>query len=170
MAPRTSQVSIRPLAPEDRDAAISLVNLAARWYREFLPPAELHDPEMTPELWDAEARRMTWFGAIAGERLVGVMGLEYVRDVALLRHAYVEPEWQRRGIATQLRRHLELQVRGVHRILVGTYVSNHKARHLLESAGYRLVPDSAAVLRQYYSIPEDRLRSSLVYEKRLGRA
>ncbi|OFX16226.1 MAG: hypothetical protein A2V59_04750 [Armatimonadetes bacterium RBG_19FT_COMBO_69_19] len=158
-------LSIRALGPEDRDPAVAVINVAARWYREFLPAEDLHDPEMTPEVWDAEAKRMTWFGAMASGTLVGVMGLEYVRDVALLRHAYVLPEWQRRGIGTRLREHLETQVRGVRRILVGTYASNHKARSLLENAGYRLVSDSAAVLRRYYAIPEDRLHSSVVYEK-----
>lgn len=111
---------------------------------------------------------MTWYGAFAGGDLVGVMGLEYVGDVALLRHAYVLPDRQRRGVGTLLREHLEDQVRGVARILVGTYASNHKARSMLERAGYRLVPDSAAALRRYYAIPEDRLTSSVVYEKAVG--
>jgi GNAT superfamily N-acetyltransferase len=123
---------------------------------------------MTPELWDAEAQRMVWFGAFASGTLVGVMGLEYVRDVALLRHAYVLPDRQRQGIGTRLRTYLETQVQGVSRILVGTYAANYKARRMLEDAGYRLVADSAAALREYYSIPEDRLQTSVVYEKQRG--
>lgn len=69
------QLSIRALTAEDRDSAIAVINVAARWYREFLPPEDVHDPEMTSETWDAETRRMTWFGAFASGRLVGVMGL-----------------------------------------------------------------------------------------------
>ncbi len=45
--------AIRPLAGADRDAALAVINTAARWYREFLPPAEYHDPEMTPAAWEA---------------------------------------------------------------------------------------------------------------------
>jgi RimJ/RimL family protein N-acetyltransferase len=56
-------------------------------------------------------------------------------------------------------------VRGARRIIVGTYAANYKARGALEKAGYRLSPDSEAVLRAYYSIPEDRLKSSVTYEK-----
>jgi GNAT superfamily N-acetyltransferase len=63
--------------------------------------------------------------------LVGVMGLEYVRDVALLRHAYVLPAYQHQGIGTRLREHLERQVRGVRRIVVGTYAGNFKAGRAL---------------------------------------
>jgi GNAT superfamily N-acetyltransferase len=156
---------IRQLTPGDRDAALAVINEAARWYREFLPSEEYHDPEMTPVEIEAEARRMTWYGAFVGDTLVGVMGLEYVREAALLRHAYVLPEHQRLKIGSRLLEHLEGQVRGAHRIIVGTYTANFKARGALEKAGYHLSPDSEAVLRAYYSIPEERLRSSVTYEK-----
>jgi len=86
---------------------------------------------------------------------------------ALLRHAYVLPEYQRQGIGTALRTHVETQVRGVRRVIVGTYAGNYKARRLLEGAGYALSPDPEVILRTYYSIPEDRLQSSVTYEKTL---
>ena len=165
--PRMAQPQIRPLIAADRDAALAVINAAARWYRDFLPAGELHDPEMTPAQWEAETQRMTWYGAFVEGTLVGVMGLEYAKDVALLRHAYVRAEYQREGIGTCLREHLEAQVRGVRRIIVGTYRENYKARRMLERAGYTLSPDPEAVLRTYYSIPEDRLKSSVTYEKSL---
>lgn len=149
----------------DRDAALTVINTAARWYGEFLPAVEVHDPEMTPAQWEAEAQRMTWYGAFAEGALVGVMGLEYKKDAALLRHAYVLVEYQHRGVGTLLREHLEAQVRGVHWIIVGTYRGNSKARKMLEGAGYALSPDPETVLRRYYAIPEDRLKSSVTYEK-----
>jgi GNAT superfamily N-acetyltransferase len=157
--------SIRPLTPGDRDAALAVINTAARWYRDFLPPEDVHDPEMTPAQWEAEARRLTWYGVFDGDMLVAVGGLEHVRDVALLRHGYVLPEHQRRGVGALLREHLEGQVRGVSRIIVGTYAGNYKARGALSKAGYRLSADPQAVLRAYYAIPEDRLASSVTYEK-----
>jgi ribosomal protein S18 acetylase RimI-like enzyme len=75
------------------------------------------------------------------------------------------PEYQRQGIGWRLQEHLELQIQGVRKIIVGTYAGNYKARGALEKAGYRLSSDSEAVLRAYYSIPEDRLKSSVTYEK-----
>jgi hypothetical protein len=51
---------------------------------------------------------------------------------------------------------------------VGTYAGNYKARGALGKAGYHLSGDSEAVLRAYYAIPEDRLKSSVTYEKQLG--
>ncbi|HWT78703.1 MAG TPA: GNAT family N-acetyltransferase [Candidatus Acidoferrum sp.] len=158
---------IRCLTATDRDAALAVINAAACWYRDFLPAEEFHDPEMTPAQWEAEAQRMTWYGAFVGGALAGVMGLEYVKDVALLRHAYVLAEHQRGGIGTRLRKHLEAQVQGVRRIIVGTYRENYKARKMLERSGYILSADPEVLLRTYYAIPEDRLNSSVTYEKSL---
>lgn len=158
-------LGIRRLTSGDREAAVSVINIAARWYREFLPSDEVHDPEMTSAQFEAEGRRLAWYGAFADDTLIGVMGLEYVRDAALLRHAYVLPDQQHRGVGTLLREHVEAEVRGVRRIIVGTYAANYKARGALEKAGYRLSPDPEAVLRAYYSIPENRLRTSVSYER-----
>ncbi|HEY7651796.1 MAG TPA: GNAT family N-acetyltransferase [Methylomirabilota bacterium] len=162
-----AQVTIRPLTVADREAAVNVINTAARWYRDFLPPDELHDPEMTAAQWDDEARRLTWYGGFLDRALVAVMGLEHSRDAALLRHAYVLPEHQHHGIGLRLVEHLEREGagRGARRIIVGTYARNYKARGALEKAGYRLSEDSAAILRAYYAIPEDRLRASVTYEK-----
>ncbi len=77
--------TIRPLRLADRDDALAVINVAAQWYREFLPEEEWHEPEMTPAQWEAEAQRMTWNGAFVGGNLVGTMGLEYVQDAVLLR-------------------------------------------------------------------------------------
>ena len=51
-----AQMTIRQLTAADRGAALDVVNTAARWYGEFLPAAELHNPEMTAAQWDEEAR------------------------------------------------------------------------------------------------------------------
>jgi GNAT superfamily N-acetyltransferase len=160
-------VVIRPLGAADRDTALAVINEAARWYREFLPPAEYHEPEMTADEWDGEARRLTWYGAFLSGTLVGVGGLERVRDVVLLRHGYVLPRYQRVGIGALLVERLEQEARGVARLIVGTYRGNYKAQHALEKAGYRPSPDPEMVLRAYYAIPEARLQASVTYEKAL---
>ena len=164
-APLGSAVHIRPLSSADREAALAVINEAARWFREFLPPAEYHEPEMTADDWDREVLKLTWYGAFVDGALVGVGGLERVRDAALLRHGYVMPASQRAGIGARLVEHLEREASGVARVIVGTYRGNYKARHALEKAGYQLSPDPEAILRAYYSIPEARLRASVTYEK-----
>jgi RimJ/RimL family protein N-acetyltransferase len=157
--------SIRSLTQDDRTDAVGVINEAARWYADILPPSEVPDPEMTPEQWTRESERMRWYGAYVNETLVGVIGLEYVDDVALLRHWYVLPQLQQSGIGTLLREHLEQHAVGVERIIAGTYAANTKARHALEKAGYRLSADPGAVLDAYYAIPADRRRTSVTYER-----
>ncbi len=162
-----NRLFIRPLASEEGAAAVEVINLAARWYREFLPPEDLHSPEMDEAQWQEEGRRMTWWGAFCRDTLVGVMGCEPIGDVALLRHAYILPRHQRQGVASALRETIEERLEGIRRVIVGTYAANYKARGILEKGGYHLSPDSEAVLRAYYEIPEDRLRTSVTYEKML---
>jgi GNAT superfamily N-acetyltransferase len=169
--PPAGEVTIRRLGAADRSAAVDVINTAARWYGEFLPAGELHEPEMTAAQWDEEGRRLMWYGGFLAGDLIGVMGLEYAGDAALLRHAYILPEHQHRGVGLRLVEHLEAAARGeraargLRRIIVGTYARNYKARGALEKTGYRLSADSAGVLREYYAIPEDRLRASVTYEK-----
>lgn len=157
---------IRTLSSGDREQALAVINTAAGWYADIVPSDELHGPEMSPDDYDAEAQRLTWFGAFLSDELVGVIGLEYTADVALLRHWYVSPDQQRSGAGSALRRHLEAQVNGVDRIVAGTYANNYKARGALERAGYELSADSQAVLHRYYDIPDDRRESSVTYERR----
>ncbi len=146
-----------------------MINTAAAWYREFLPPEELHSPEMDESGWDAEAERMTWWGAFSDRRLVGVTGSEPIGDVLLLRHIYVLPEHQRSGVAGALiRRAEEISPDSVRMIVAGTYTANYKARGFLEKNGYRPAAESESVLRTYYDIPEDRLLGSIAYVKRVG--
>lgn len=161
----TDEIAVRALEPADGRDAVRLINEAARWYADFLPADEVVGPEMTVNGWAEEARRMTWYGAFDGSELVGVMGLEPAGDAVLLRHAYVRPDRQRQGIATALHAHLESEIQGVDRIIVGTYADNYKARAVLEKLGYQLSDDSDAVLRRYYAISEERLRSSVTYER-----
>jgi len=164
-----TQPAVRVLSFDDGPAAVAVINRAAEWYAEILPPAEVGEPEMTLQVWADEARRMTWYGAFDDVDLVGVMGLEDAGDAVLFRHAYVLPERQRQGVAGLLQSHLERQVRAGGRIIVGTYAANYKARSVLEKAGYHASPDPEAVLRRYYDIPEDRLQSSVTYEKNIQR-
>ncbi len=157
---------IRKLTVQDREPALEVINMVAEWYREFLPPDELHTPEMDGPGWEAEAQRMTWWGAFAGDDLVAVMGSEPIDEVVLLRHAYVLPRHQRQGIASQLLDHIQEYLPKPVRLVVGTYAANHKARGVLERSGFVLAENSKELLRSYFDIPDDRRRGSVAYEKK----
>lgn len=156
------------LAPAHAEAAVAVINAAAAWYASFLPPDEWQPPEMTTAQWHSEARRMRWFGAEEGATLVGVIGLEAKLDAALIRHAYIAPAWQRQGIGRLLLGHTEAQVEhGTRQLIAGTYARNLPAQSLFQRHGYHLAQDSESILRRYYSIPEERLRTSITLIKAL---
>lgn len=161
-------LDIRALTETEGAAAVEVINAAASWYAEFLPAEEAAEPEMTFADWRREGERMVWYGAFTEDGLTAVVGLEYVHDAALFRHAYVRPDHQRRGVMTALYQHLEPLITDVELLIAGTYAANYQARNGLEKAGYVLSENSEAVLRRYYDIPGERLQTSVTYEKHLG--
>jgi N-acetylglutamate synthase-like GNAT family acetyltransferase len=102
--------------------------------------------------------------------LAGVMGVQPVRDVVLIRHAYVVPARQREGIGAALLEHL---VRTTdRRVLVGTWAAAKWAIGFYRRNGFALVgPErTAELLRAYWSIPERQIETSVVLELTLPEA
>jgi GNAT superfamily N-acetyltransferase len=95
-------------------------------------------------------------------RVAGVMGLQHVADVALIRHAYTLTSEQGSGIGTALLDHLKKQTD--RRLLVGTWKAATWAVRFYERRGFRLVSEEekARLLRRYWSIPERQIEESVV--------
>jgi N-acetylglutamate synthase-like GNAT family acetyltransferase len=90
------------------------------------------------------------------------MGFQHVKDVTLIRHAYVRTDRQRQGIGGRLlRRLLSLIDRPT---LIGTWAAATWAIHFYESYGFRLVTpeEKERVLHRYWSIPERQVETSVV--------
>src|ERR1700730_14199208 len=114
--------SIRPCLDDERAAILSIVNAAAEAYRTVIPADRWHEPYMPAvELEEEIAAGVAFWGSEADGALVGVMGIQPVRDVDLIRHAYVLPGYQRNGVGSALIEHL----RGLsdRRMLVGTWAA-----------------------------------------------
>jgi GNAT superfamily N-acetyltransferase len=155
--------AIRPCRDDERAAILAIVNAAAEAYRGVIPPDRWHDPYMAAAELDAEiAAGVAFSGYEEGGALVGVMGVQPVRDVDLIRHAYVAPERQGRGIGAALLAHL---ARSTSRpMLVGTWATAEWAIRFYRRHGFELVPRerTAALLRTYWSIPERQIETSVV--------
>jgi GNAT superfamily N-acetyltransferase len=100
-------------------------------------------------------------------QLLGVMGIQKVKDVQLIRHAYVLPGTQGKGIGTQLLAHLE----GIAEkpLLIGTWRDATWAIRFYERHGFELVPESERVelLRRYWTLISDRqVEVSIVLRQR----
>lgn len=112
--------AVRPCRERDFDTLLAIVNDAAVAYRGVIPADRWSDPYMPAEELAGEVRSgVEFWGFEDGGRLVGVMGLQEVDDVVLIRHAYVRTAHQGRGIGSRL---LEaLAARTTAPLLVGTW-------------------------------------------------
>jgi GNAT superfamily N-acetyltransferase len=154
---------IRPCRDDERETILAVVNSAAEAYRGVIPADRWHEPYMSAAELDAEiAAGVEFWGYEEDGELVGVMGIQPVRDVDLIRHAYVSPARQRGGVGAALLAHLA-QAR-TRPTLVGTWAAAEWAIRFYERNGYALVaPErAAALLEAYWSIPARQVETSVV--------
>ena len=108
------------------------------------------------------AAGVVFWGYEAGGTLLGIMGIQQVRDVDLIRHAYVSPGSQRRGVGGALLEHLSRSA--TRRMLVGTWSAAEWAIRFYRRHGFEHVgPErTATLLTRYWSIPERQIETSVV--------
>ena len=162
---------IRACGDADFDAILAVVNDAAAAYRGVIPDDCWSEPYMPAEELAAEIAAGIAFsgyedtgtggGGEAGG-LLGVMGLQEVGDVLLIRHAYVRAAHQGRGIGARLL--TELTAGTAAPILIGTWAAARWAIRFYERHGFRLVPagEKDGLLARYWSISERQMETSVV--------
>lgn len=154
---------IRPCRDDERAVVLGIVNAAAEAYRGLIPAESWHEPYMDARELDSEigAGVAFWGYEVAGA-LVGVMGIQRVRDVDLIRHAYVLPASQRHGVGGALLEHLRSG--GNRRMLVGTWAAADWAIRFYRRHGFELVERerTVALLKTYWTVPDAQIESSVV--------
>jgi GNAT superfamily N-acetyltransferase len=155
--------SIRPCRDDERTAILAIVNAAAEAYRGVIPADRWREPYMPLRELDAEiAAGVTFWGYEVDRALVGIMAIQPVRDIDLIRHAYVSPGSQRRGVGGALLEHFARST--TRRMLVGTWAAADWAIRFYRRHGFELVsPECKAVLlKTYWTIPERQIETSVV--------
>ena len=154
---------IRRCRQDERDEVLTIVNAAAVAYREVIPADRWHEPYMPASELDGEiAADVEFWGYEDGGELLGVMGIQPVDDVDLIRHAYVKPGRQRGGIGSALIEHLlDSATRPV---LVGTWAAAEWAIAFYRRHGFVQVSpeEKTRLLRRYWDIPERQVDTSVV--------
>jgi GNAT superfamily N-acetyltransferase len=155
--------NIRPCRDDERPAILTIINAAAEAYRGVIPPDRWHEPYMPSSELDHEVSTGVafWVYQMDGA-LAGVMGIQPVRDVDLIRHAYVLPGNQRHGIGGAMLEHL--QTLSTRRMLVGTWAAADWAIRFYQRHGFELVSQERknALLKAYWTIPDRQIETSVV--------
>jgi len=130
---------IRASSGADITVVRDVINEAAEVYRGVIPPDCWHDPYMSEDSLATEIAAGVRFSVWdEGGEILGVMGLQHVRDVTLIRHAYVRSGSQGRGIGSALLSALTSQTAS--RLYVGTWADARWAVRFYERHGFELVP------------------------------
>jgi GNAT superfamily N-acetyltransferase len=151
--------------PDERAAILAIVNDAAEAYRGVIPTDRWREPYMPAVELDAEiAAGVVFWGCEESGEPLGVMGIQQVRDVDLIRHAYVSPAAQGRGVGGALLEHL--MATAERPVLVGTWAAATWAIRFYEAHGFARVPPARKdeLLRSYWDIPERQIEESVVLQ------
>lgn len=143
---------------------LDLINQAAQVYKGKIPADRWAEPYMPVEELEHEiASGVRFYGFEENGRILGVMGIQEVGEVTLIRHAYVLPGRQNQGIGGKLIEHLKSLTRTPH-ILVGTWAAATWAISFYEKHGFRLLSaeESRRLLKKYWSIPQRQIETSVV--------
>ena len=154
-------MTIKELSSKDIGTIYEVINEAARAYQGIIPNDCYHEPYMPEEELRREIAGMTFFGWDEGGKIAGVMGFQLVKEVTLVRHAYVLLDYQRRGIGTKLLNQVKqmMKTRG---LLVGTWTDAIWAIQFYQKHGFKLMPNKDELLGKYWDIPQRQIETSVV--------
>jgi N-acetylglutamate synthase-like GNAT family acetyltransferase len=154
---------IRRCGNQEFECIRTIINDGARAYKGVIPNDCWTEPYMSGKhLQHALDEGVVFWGYEETGTLVGVMGLQQVRDVTLIRHAYVVTTSQKRGIGAHLLSHLRELAKDP--VLIGTWADADWAIRFYEKHGFQLVNarEKDRLLKQYWTIPDRQTETSVV--------
>jgi len=154
---------IRPCHAGDFPVLLEIISDASRAYRGVIPEDCWSEPYMSAD----ECRReiedgVQFWGYEDKGELIGVMGIQHIGDVSLLRHAYVRTAKRRSGVGAELLGSLRMQT--ARPLLVGTWAAATWAVRFYEKHGFRRVPadEKDGLLKKYWNISDRQVETSIV--------
>lgn len=158
---------IRQCTDNEFDIIHAIINDAAGVYKGIIPVDRWKEPYMSKsELRHEMDEGVVFWGYEADNELVGVMGIQHVQDVTLIRHAYVRTVKRNQGIGGELLSFLRRQT--TRPILIGTWADADWAIRFYEKYGFGLVSpeEKNRLLRKYWSVPDRQIETSVVLAER----
>jgi len=151
----------------DSSKILYVINDAAVRYKGIIPDNCWHEPYMSEqELVDEFTDGVRMFGYNRNNKLIGVIGIQEIKDVILIRHAYTLTSYQGKGIGSALLKYL-LKRNQNSRLLVGTWQSARWAIRFYEKFDFILHAKKQAtqLLKKYWKISLKQIENSVVLEK-----
>jgi len=156
-------VTIRRCSDGDFELLLSIINDGAQAYKGVIPADCWTEPYMSrSELQHELDSGVLFWGYEESESLLGIMGLQDVADVSLIRHAYVRTTSQKSGIGSRLLSHLRALTERP--LLIGTWADAAWAIRFYERHGFQLASfdEKERLLRKYWSISKRQVETSVV--------
>ena len=144
-----------------------VVNNAALKYRGIIPDDCWHEPYMLEkELVNEFNNNVRMFGYKKDNKLVGVMGIQELKNVTLIRHAYVLTHYQGRGVGKSLLQYL-FKINKSSSLFVGTWKDATWAIQFYKKFGFTLHAknQTAQLLKKYWEVSAEQIENSVVLEK-----
>ena len=151
----------------DTSKILYIINDASLKYKGIIPDNCWREPYMSEqELIDEFNDGVHMYGYLHKNKLIGVIGIQKVKDVILIRHAYVLTSYQGKGTGSALLEYL-LKKNQNSRLLVGTWHNVTWAIRFYEKFGFILhtKDQSTLLLKKYWKIPSNQIKNSVVLEK-----
>ena len=147
-----------------------VINDAAIKYKGVIPENCWHEPYMSEqELVNEFNAGISMYGYHHNNKLIGVIGIQEVKDVILIRHAYTLTSYQGKGTGSELLKYL-LKKNQNSRLLVGTWRDATWAIRFYEKFGFILhaKDQTTLLLKKYWKISSNQIKNSVVLERQLG--
>ena len=151
----------------DTPKILHVINDASLRYKGIIPDNFWHEPYMSEqELIDEFSDGVHMFGFQHNNKLIGVIGVQKVKDVILIRHAYTLTSYQGKGTGSALLEYL-LRINKNSRLLVGTWKNAIWAIRFYKKFDFILhtKEQSTLLLKKYWKIPSKQIENSVVLER-----
>ena len=161
---------IRKYTKIDSSKILHIINDAAKKYKGIIPDDCWHEPYMSEqELIEEFNDGVRMYGYHDNNKLIGVIGIQEVQDVILIRHAYTLTSCQNKGTGSAMLEYL-LKKSQNSRLLVGTWKNATWAIRFYEKFGFILhtKEESNLLLKKYWNITTKQIENSIVLEKLLA--
>ncbi|WBX71069.1 GNAT family N-acetyltransferase [Tenacibaculum retecalamus] len=148
---------------KDFETIYEIINDASIAYKGIIPSDRWQEPYMSKEeLKKQIIEGVEFWNFVEDNRVLGVMGIQFKKDVTLIRHAYVRTLARQKGIGGKLLNQLINMSDAP--ILIGTWADASWAINFYEKNGFKVLPETEKnkLLKIYWNIPERQVETSIV--------